>query len=131
MMSASYYDPATGAFSRKIVHANSEAVLTLNTPAGLTAYIGQVNPATQRFDVVTGEVVDRAACPVLATISGTDVALAGVPLGAMIRISGDVQLNEVNTDVSGDVLLSFGVSGHYQIGISCFPALDYLGAFDL
>ena len=53
----SFYDPATGLFSKRVLHCSARAV-EANTPSGLLVLEGEYDYLSQRVDLETGQVVD-------------------------------------------------------------------------
>lgn len=73
-----------------------------------------------------------SACPVHASVAGLVVPMTGVPLNAPIAISGDANLNTTNTDPTGNVTLTFAVSGNYHVIVTCLPAaFDFIADYAL
>lgn len=56
MTTFSFYDPATGIFVGRSF-SGPQRMLEANTPEGLSAMVGQFDPAAHRVDIETGEVV--------------------------------------------------------------------------
>lgn len=59
MKTWSFYDQVTGIFAPIAVSATDDRAAEANTPEGHEAIEGRYDPATQKVDVTTGQVVPR------------------------------------------------------------------------
>lgn len=103
--------------------------LAAHLRAGESGIVGDLDHQVKR--IVAGAAVDRATCPVSASLLGLVVTLSGVPLGATINVRGTASTDVVNDDVSGAVELTMPSVGNYRIAIDCWPARDFDQEFTL
>jgi len=79
--------------------------------------------------VEAGEIVPRAACPIVATLAGRVVTLSGMPVGAVINIDGEAIESITQSDPSGELEVTLPAAGNYRFACSLFPALSYSQEF--
>lgn len=90
---------------------------------------GDWNPDTHY--VITGKVAERP--PMNASVDKLDVAADGedrvtiisVPPGAMLSVSGPIDLPYQSGGDDNQIALTFDLPGDYTIRITCFPYLDW------
>jgi hypothetical protein len=129
------YDLTTGMFVGQSMsypeeHPGITETVAGSTPVGFGAVMrDKLNWRAQRVDLITGDVVARAATPVAASVSGLTVTLTGVPVGVEYEISGDALQHGITDDIT--MAFTFSVPGTYKIEVPCFPELDYAQEFVL
>jgi hypothetical protein len=73
----------------------------------------------------------RPACPITGAAAARVVTLSGVPLGAVIRISGEATETITQSDPSGVLEVTLPAAGAYRFAADVFPAIDYAQDFEV
>lgn len=94
---------------------------------GENVWVGAVNVQTDY--ILDGECVSRPLMParlsksVVRADSTDELVIAGVPAGALLRVTGPVPMEGV-VERNGDVALTFALAGAYGLALELFPYLD-------
>jgi len=97
--------------------------IAANLAVGESAYLGSADHRMQR--IVGGQLVDRDPCPITSSVAGLVVTLSGVPLGAVVSVSGPVAEDIAQDDPDGSMEVTLPIGGSYRLSADLFPLVDY------